>query len=85
MAKLGYKKGKHAFSVSYMQSNDRNQLDDESSALVVGYVLKQSDSIDLYAGYKVHSLDRVNAGFEDIAVGMIGARFKLQIKPFDNE
>ncbi len=84
MAKLGYKRGKHAFSLSYMQSNDRDQLDDESSAFLIGYVLKQSDSVDFYAGYKVHSLDRPGAAFDDIGVGMIGARFKLQIKPFAN-
>jgi len=85
MAKLGYKRGKHAFSLSYMQSNDRDQLDDQSSAFLFGYVLTQSESLDFYAGYKLHSLDRAGAAFDDIGVGMIGARFKLQIKPFSNE
>ena len=83
MAKVGYKRGKHAFSVSYMQSNDRDQLDDESSAFAVGYVLKQSESVDIYAGYKVHSLDRVGAQFDDVGVAMIGVRFKFLTKPFE--
>lgn len=85
MAKLGYKKGKHAFSLSYMQSNDRDKIDDESSALLLGYVLTHSESLDFYAGYKVHTLDRVGAAYDDVAVGMIGARFKLQLKPFSDD
>lgn len=83
MAKLGYKRGKHAVSLSYMQNNDRDQMDDESVAVSLGYVHRYSDALDLYAGYKLHSLNRVGASFEDIGVGLIGARYKFQFKPFN--
>lgn len=85
MAKLGYIRGKHAVSVSYMQNNDRAQLDDESSVVTLGYVHTFSEKLDLYAGYKVHSLKRSGADFDDVGVGLIGARYKFQFKPFSNQ
>ena len=85
MAKLGYKRDKHAVSVSYMQHNDRDQMNDESSVITLGYVHAYSDKLDLYAGYKVHSLSRTAADFDDVGVGLIGARYKFQFKPFKRD
>lgn len=85
MAKLGYIRGKHAVSVSYLQNNDRAQQDDESSVVTLGYVHEFSEKLDLYAGYKVHSLKRSGADFDDVSIGLIGARYKFQFKPFSNQ
>lgn len=83
MAKLGYQRGKHAFSLSYAQNNDRALLNDESQAIAAAWVMRWSDRLDLFAGYKRHELNRAGADFEPVDIGMLGARYRFRFNPFE--
>ncbi|WP_083921068.1 porin [Hahella ganghwensis] len=76
-AKIGYKTGKHAVSLLYAITDDRAQQNDQAEAVSLGYVFAVRKGIDLYASYKVHSLDRDGEDFEDISILTTGVRLKL--------
>ena len=74
---LGYKAEKHAVSLLYAMADDRAQLNDEATAISLGYVFAARNGVDLYASYKIHSLDRDDTDFEDISILTTGIRLKI--------
>jgi predicted porin len=75
--KVGYKVGNHAVSVDYAVGNDFDRQDDESKMVGLGYVYTPQKWIDLYAGVKQHSLDRVGSNFDDVRFVSAGTRIKF--------
>lgn len=76
--KLGYKFGKHAFGVEYGQTNDLNLDGDEFRNYGVGYVYNLIKGVELYAGYRIQTLDRdTGSDLEDISLAGVGARVKF--------
>jgi hypothetical protein len=75
--KVGYKFGQHAIAADYALGKDQNAAGDESKMMGIGYVFTPISWAELYAGYKVHSLDRAGATFEDIALFTVGTRLKF--------
>lgn len=64
--KLGYISGNHAVSFDYGRGNDFGQGGDKADVYGVGYVFTPKKWIELYAGVKLHSLDRTAASFDDV-------------------
>lgn len=77
LAKLGYKVGKHAFDVHFMEADDRVQSGDSATSVGVGYVFKPIKWADLYAGYNTHALDRSGADFQNVDTVLVGGRLKF--------
>ena len=75
--KLGYKRGNHAVSVEWGQTDDLAAVDDESSSYGAGYVFNIFKGVELYAGYRLYELDRPGVSTEDISVLMAGTRVKF--------
>jgi predicted porin len=75
--KLGYRAGVHAFDIHYGVANDRQLLGDESTVYGVGYVWTPVKWANLYAGAKIHSLDRDGANYDDIPIVTVGTRLKF--------
>lgn len=75
--KVGYKFGMHAVSVDHARGDDQNALDDEAQMMGVGYVFAPKSWADLYAGYKIYSLDRPGITYDDIKILSVGSRLKF--------
>ena len=75
--KGGYKTGKHAVSVDYGMGDDQAASGDEASVFGIGYVFTPIAWAELFALYKVHSLDRPGVSLDDITVFMVGSRVKF--------
>jgi hypothetical protein len=75
--KVGYKVGQHAFSVDYGMGDDQAQAGDEAKVMGIGYVFTPLAWAELYALYKIHSIDRPGASLDDIDFIMLGARVKF--------
>ena len=75
--KGGYKGGRHAFSVDYGMGDDQAASGDEANVFGVGYVFTPIAWAELFALYKVHSLDRSGVSLEDITIFMAGTRVKF--------
>ena len=75
--KAGYKVGQHAFSVDYGMGDDQAAAGDEANVMGIGYVLTPLAWAELFALYKVHSIDRPGASLEDIDFVMLGTRVKF--------
>ena len=75
--KLGYKSGMHAVSLDYGRAEDQAASGDEADFIGVGYVYKPKKWAEIFVGYKVHTLDRDGADFDDITVGSLGTRLKF--------
>lgn len=75
--KLGYKTGDHAMSLDYGIGSDFDQAGDDSTGYGVGYVYTAAKWIELYAGAKIHSLDRAGFNADDITVISAGTRIKF--------
>jgi Gram-negative porin len=75
--KLGYQTGMHFFSVDLSQTDDLGTVGNEAKETGVAYVFKPKNWVDLFAAYKVHSLDRAGASFEDINILTTGLRVKF--------
>jgi hypothetical protein len=75
--KAGYKIGQHAFSVDYGLGDDQAQAGDEAKVMGIGYVFTPLAWAELYALYKIHSMDRPGQGLDDIDLLMLGARVKF--------
>ena len=77
-AKLGYKRGKHAVSVEWGQTDDLAAAGDEANSYGAGYVFNVYKGIELYAGYRLYELDRSSGlSIEDINILMAGTRVKF--------
>jgi predicted porin len=76
--KLGYKMGKHAISAEYGDTEDLKADGDSSTNWGLGYVYNIYDGIELFAGYRIYSLDRDSGpDIDSIQVGMLGTRVKF--------
>ena len=75
--KGGYKTGKHAVSVDYGMGDDQAASGDEATVFGIGYVFTPIAWAELFALYKVHSLDRPGVSLDDITVFMVGSRVKF--------
>ncbi len=77
LAKLGYKIGRHAFDIHYMETEDRAEKGDSAETVGVGYVFTPIKWFETYAGYNNHSLDRSGADFDDVDTVLVGGRLKF--------
>jgi hypothetical protein len=75
--KAGYKAGKHAVSVDYGMGDDQAASGDEAKVYGVGYVFVPIAWAEVFALYKLHSLDRPGVSLEDITFFMVGSRVKF--------
>ena len=81
--KLGYKTGKHAFSIDYGETEDTDGLtttgaattDTEAETMGVSYVFSPAKGVELFAGYREYSSDDVvgtdNTDVELVTVGSL--------------
>ena len=79
-AKLGYKTGPHAVSVTYTMVKDLSLAGDEVTAYSVGYVWNPIRWAEIYAAYIMYSLDHTRAGVgsaNDITVAVVGSRVRF--------
>ncbi|MBI3898673.1 MAG: porin [Gammaproteobacteria bacterium] len=74
--KIGYKSGDHAVALDYGKGEDFT-AGDTSEMVGVGYVYTAAKFAELYAGAKVHRLDRPGTEFEDITIVTAGTRLKF--------
>jgi len=72
--KLGYKRGDHAFGIDWGETTDLGPGD--ASSFSVAWVGLMMQGVELYATYRVESLDKV-ANAEDISALAGGARIKF--------
>lgn len=77
--KVGQKMGQHAVAVDFGRGEDQltTNLGEEGEVIGIGYVYKPAKWAELYAGYKVHSLDANGASFDDITIITVGSRLKF--------
>ena len=75
--KVGYKFGRHAVGVDYAIGKDQAATGDDAKMYGIGYVFAPIGWAEIYAGYKIHSLDRPGTAFEDIALFTVGTRLKF--------
>ena len=75
--KLGYKTGAHAMSIDFGIANDFDATSDESTAVGLAYVYKAAKWLELYAGGKIHSLDRAGSDLDDVTIIAVGSRLKF--------
>jgi hypothetical protein len=75
--KAGYKVGKHAVSVDYSMGQDQAASGDEATMYGVGYVFTPIAWAEVFALYKIHSMDRTGADLDDISVFAVGTRVKF--------
>ena len=90
MVKLGYKTGKHSFTVHRAQGQDFNpvQKDDQgqlkfaltnSDAEIYGaaYVYQPIKRLELYGAFNNFALDADQGDYDDVNVAMVGSRLKF--------
>jgi hypothetical protein len=72
--KLGYKTGKSAYGIDWSETQDLGAGD--ASSVSVAWVYQAMAGIEVYASYRVESLDNVD-GEDDIDAVIGGARVKF--------
>jgi hypothetical protein len=72
--KLGFKQGKHAYAIDWSETQDRGPGD--SASYSVAWVGSMMQGVELYATYRVQTLDDVS-GADDIDALAGGARIKF--------
>jgi predicted porin len=75
--KAGYKFGQHAVSIDYGMGDDQAASGDEAKMYGIGYVFTPIAWAEVFALYKLHSLDRTGVSLEDITFFMVGSRVKF--------
>jgi len=85
--KAGWKRGAHAVAVDYAIGEDFNAKEDKATMIGVGYVWNPVRWLELFAAYKVHSLDRdgstngatvtAQTEFDDVKIGTLGTRIRF--------
>jgi predicted porin len=76
--KVGYTRGKWAFSADYGVTEDLAQDGDEADTFGLAAVWNIWESVQFYGGYRYHSLDRDNVSdIEDVNAVMIGGRVRF--------
>ena len=84
--KLGYKTGKHAFTIDYGETEDTDGLDALGAATVdtdaetmgVSYVFSPAKAVELFAGYREYTSDDVvGANNTDVELVTVGSPVKF--------
>ena len=75
--KAGYKFGQHAVSIDYGMGKDQAASGDEAKVYGIGYGFTPIAWAEIFALYKLHSLDRPGASLDDITFAMVGSRVKF--------
>jgi hypothetical protein len=75
--KVGFKRGQHAVALDYAMGDDFAAQDDEAKMYGVGYVWSPARFLEIWASYKIHSLDRPNVTFDDVKIGTVGTRIRF--------
>jgi hypothetical protein len=75
--KAGWKFGQHAIAVDYAMGDDFAAVGDEAKMYGVGYVWNPVRWLELYAAYKVHSLERSTGSLEDVKIATLGTRVRF--------
>lgn len=75
--KVGYKFGQHAIGVDYAIGDDFATVGDEATMYGVGYVWNPIRWLELYAAYKIHSMDVAAGSLEDVKIGHVGTRIRF--------
>ena len=75
--KVGYKFDKHALSIDFGMGQDQAMSGDEAKMYGIGYVFTPIAWAEVFALYKVHSLERTDVSLDDISFAMIGTRIKF--------
>lgn len=75
--KGGYKFGQHAVSVDYGMGDDQAAAGDEAKVYGIAYVFTPLAWAEVFALYKIHSLDRPGLGLDDITFAVVGSRIKF--------
>jgi predicted porin len=75
--KAGFKFGPHAIAADYAMGDDFAATGDEAKMWGVGYVWNPLRFLELYAAYKIHSLDRSAGSFEDVKIAHVGTRVRF--------
>jgi predicted porin len=76
-AKVGFKRGAHAFAVSYGIMEDQAAIGDEGDAVGIGYVWNPIRWAEFYIGLHQYTLDRPGVTVEDIQVAAVGTRIRF--------
>ncbi len=71
--KLGYRTGKHSFSVDFGTTKDRGPGDADTAG--VAYTIRPAKGIEVYASYRQFTVDTANS--VDPTLFMLGSRFKF--------
>lgn len=80
MVKLGYKTGKHSYTVHRAQGEDFNPVGITGSDVEIygaAYVYQPIKRLDVYFAYNNFALDADNGDYDDVNVAMIGSRLKF--------
>ena len=84
--KLGYKTGKHAFTIDYGETEDTDGLtaasvattDTDAETMGVSYVFTPAKAVELFAGYREYTSDDVvGANNTDVELVTVGSRVKF--------
>lgn len=76
--KVGFKRGKWAFSADYGITEDNVEDGDKAETIGVAAVWNTWESVQFYAGYRWHKLDRDTVSdIEDVNAVMIGGRVRF--------
>lgn len=77
-AKVGYRfNEEHAVDAHYAETKDLRLKGDQAETVGVGYVYEPAQWLDIYAGYRRHSLSGVGAEYSNVNVAMLGSRIKF--------
>lgn len=80
MVKLGYKTGKHSYTLHRAQGQDFNPVGITGSDVEIygaAYVYQPIKRLDVYFAYNNFALDADNGDYDDVNVAMIGSRLKF--------
>ncbi len=72
--KVGYKKGKHAVSLSTGKGSERNAADNDPSSLALAYVYNIAKDVELYAAYR--DADPDDSTLDEISSLSVGSRIR---------
>ncbi len=75
--KVGFKRGAHAIGLDYAMGDDFAAVGDDAKMYGLGYVWSPVRWLELYAAYKVHSLERTTGDLEDVKLTTLGTRVRF--------
>ena len=64
-------------AVDYAMGDDFTNVGDEAKMVGIGYVWSPVRWLEIWASYKVHSLDRTAGSLEDVTIGTVGTRIRF--------